>query len=550
MYRVGICDDDKVLCSLLEEQIQGLSADISVKFEIEVWYSGESLERDLKKGVGLDLLFLDIELLQKNGIEIGAFIRDEMEDTDTHIVYISSKQGYAMELFKMQPLEFLVKPISVARLKEVLERSMKRKKCTMCYKIGYELPMILIVSILHTALLKKVLDTFLPTEDKNRLIWKIVFVGYYLFTTAAYRVFHVSLFYEMCNLAGIIGVACFYRGTWEKKIWISIVYFCMDIGNGVAVSFASSEMIRMQQSAISALLLLICVMVVCHIPDPKESREKELDRKQMFLLSAIPTLSVMVFWGLMYGSIGRLTAVFVCVVVLILNLCVFYLYHFLLKNYVQLREQDIYKQQTIAYQNQFELMKESQSRIRALRHDMKNHVLALEGLAKGSEPEKLIAYLDSMQEFMQNPSEHIYTGNEALDSLLNFKLQRAKEELKKVETDIVLPEKMNLQSFDFNVIVGNLLDNAIAVSIQTDKQFLKLNMRIGNGVLFLYMVNSCMGIPDGACEIRRLSEKSFTGHGIGLTNVQRIVEKYHGDMEMHCKNNYMETEIVLYMKNL
>ena len=128
MYRVGICDDDKILCSLLEEQIQELSAEFLVKFEIEVWYCGESLERDLKKGVTLDILFLDIELLQKDGIEIGAFIRDEMGDTDTHIVYISSKQGYAMELFKMQPLEFLVKPISAVRLKEVLERRKKKKK--------------------------------------------------------------------------------------------------------------------------------------------------------------------------------------------------------------------------------------------------------------------------------------------------------------------------------------------------------------------------------------------------------------------------------------
>ena len=75
----------------------------------------------------------------------------------------------------------------------------------------------------------------------------------------------------------------------------------------------------------------------------------------------------------------------------------------MVKNYVQLREQDIYKQQTIAYQNQFEIMKESQSRIRALKHDMKNHVLALKGLAKGSKSEKLMEYLDSMQEFMQNP---------------------------------------------------------------------------------------------------------------------------------------------------
>ena len=110
----------------------------------------------------------------------------------------------------------------------------------MCYKIGYELPMILIVGILHTALLKKVLDTFLPAGDKVRLMCKIVFVGYYLLTTAAYSVFHVSFPYEICNLAGIIGVACFYRGAWEKKIWISMVFFCMDTGSGAAVSFAAA----------------------------------------------------------------------------------------------------------------------------------------------------------------------------------------------------------------------------------------------------------------------------------------------------------------------
>ena len=137
-----------------------------------------------------------------------------------------------------------------------------------------------------------------------------------------------------------------------------------------------------------------------------------------------------------------------------------------------------------------------------------------------------------------------------MDSLLNFKLQRAQEELKKVETDIVLPDKMKLHSFDFNVIVGNLLDNAVAASRQTEEQFLKFVMRMEHGVLFLYMVNSCSGIPEGVCEIRKLTEKSAAGHGIGLANVRRIVEKYHGDMEMHCMDNHMETDIMLYMKNL
>lgn len=97
----------------------------------------------------------------------------------------------------------------------------------MHYKIVYELTVVLIVGILHTALLKKVLDTFLPAGDKDRLMWKIVFAGYYLLTTAAYSVFHVSFPYEICNLAGIIGVACFYCGAWEKKygfLWFGSVW--------------------------------------------------------------------------------------------------------------------------------------------------------------------------------------------------------------------------------------------------------------------------------------------------------------------------------------
>lgn len=128
MYRIGICDDDKILCASLEEQLYTLSKELSVPFEIEVWYSGERLERDLKKGLELDILFLDIELMQKNGIEVGAFTRDELEDADIHIVYISAKDSYAMQLFQIQPLDFLIKPISGERLKAVLVRSMKQRK--------------------------------------------------------------------------------------------------------------------------------------------------------------------------------------------------------------------------------------------------------------------------------------------------------------------------------------------------------------------------------------------------------------------------------------
>ena len=63
MYRIGICDDDKELCSGLEEQIYHIAKELSVKVDIEVWYSGESIMNDLKNGIQLDLIFLDIELV-------------------------------------------------------------------------------------------------------------------------------------------------------------------------------------------------------------------------------------------------------------------------------------------------------------------------------------------------------------------------------------------------------------------------------------------------------------------------------------------------------
>lgn len=133
MYKVGICDDDKVLCAKLEEQIYAILKKLAVKAEVEVWYSGESIQNDLNKGIRLDIIFLDIELVRKNGVEVGRFIRNEMEDIRTHIVYISAKQNYAMQLFKVQPLDFLVKPITWEQLQEVLVRSIKQKKKDTAY---------------------------------------------------------------------------------------------------------------------------------------------------------------------------------------------------------------------------------------------------------------------------------------------------------------------------------------------------------------------------------------------------------------------------------
>ena len=132
MYRVGICDDDKILCSLLEKQIQALSADIAVGFETEVWYSGESLERDLKKGLGLDILFLDIAMEGADGMETAEQIRDWKEEREESLwgglpllIFVTGHPEYMAKAFSVNAFQYLIKPIDEKEFADVFAQALR-----------------------------------------------------------------------------------------------------------------------------------------------------------------------------------------------------------------------------------------------------------------------------------------------------------------------------------------------------------------------------------------------------------------------------------------
>ena len=72
-----------------------------------------------------DLIFLDIELKAMNGVNLGAKIRTELQNEKMHIVYISAKSEYAMELFAVRPLNFLIKPVQEQDIIKNLEKAIK-----------------------------------------------------------------------------------------------------------------------------------------------------------------------------------------------------------------------------------------------------------------------------------------------------------------------------------------------------------------------------------------------------------------------------------------
>lgn len=125
MYRIGICDDKKSVCATIEDIVLMYARKKNIVLETEIWYSGEKVCEYLAQGNDIDILFLDIGLYHMTGIEVAEYIRNHLENRKMQIVYISKQKSYALELFKTQPLDFLVKPITVIQIEEVLDVGIK-----------------------------------------------------------------------------------------------------------------------------------------------------------------------------------------------------------------------------------------------------------------------------------------------------------------------------------------------------------------------------------------------------------------------------------------
>ena len=105
-----------------------------------------------------------------------------------------------------------------------------------------------------------------------------------------------------------------------------------------------------------------------------------------------------------------------------------------------------------------------------------------------------------------------------------------------------------MSNFDLTVLLGNLLDNAIEALRKDDKKSLSIKIRYIKGILYISMYNSFDGVINkGGNRFLSLKEDK-ENHGIGLTNIDSIVNKYNGEMRIDSKGGIYKTDIILYIK--
>jgi len=129
MIKVAVCDDDEELAAGLSLDVAWVLDDMKLAHEIHACHSAEELCRKLEDGGGYDLIFLDIQFARNeiDGVQAGLRIREEHENNNVSIVYISWEKDYAFDLVDINPLRFLIKPLTREEIEKTLKKYLKIK---------------------------------------------------------------------------------------------------------------------------------------------------------------------------------------------------------------------------------------------------------------------------------------------------------------------------------------------------------------------------------------------------------------------------------------
>lgn len=120
MIRVMIIDDELPALKILGSVLR-----IFDEIEICGVFTDPDELMDNLKTISVDLIFVDMKMPGIHGLELAGCIQEY--DQNIHIVFVTAYDDYAIDAFELEALDYILKPVTEARMQKTMERYKRRK---------------------------------------------------------------------------------------------------------------------------------------------------------------------------------------------------------------------------------------------------------------------------------------------------------------------------------------------------------------------------------------------------------------------------------------
>lgn len=249
---------------------------------------------------------------------------------------------------------------------------------------------------------------------------------------------------------------------------------------------------------------------------------------------------------------------------LVLSLCLILLvalsitFYFIVRGFLdamKIKEQNIILSQQ---EKEFLIQQKYLESSAKARHDFRQSIHVLKGLADDGDLYEIQKYLEKYEESLPENKTKLFCKNPALNAVLNFYNLKAEENAIKTNFVFSIPEELPIDETDLCSVVGNILENAISAAskVPSEKRFINLNISfLYDSELYIVSSNSCENKSKKWIQHSdRNEENDFSayqiptglkGSGTGLKSIKATAEYYGGSASFFVKDNAFYVNVML-----
>lgn len=312
----------------------------------------------------------------------------------------------------------------------------------------------------------RIIKLFLPAREVEKALARSLCLGVWVINWLVYYCFKIPDLTTISHFVGLLFIAgiLFLGNIWQTLFSVIISSGTQIISENIVWKIFSGVPLLAKSNAVGAFCSVVLVFggVLCAERFILLKQYKNVPREIYANIAIIAIGSVILSEIVTLQADSESAALIAMSIICLINLSTYYIYEKIAESWEEKIRNAEMEQQLRMYINQFDMIEKSQQNIRSIRHDMKNHIFLIGSYLHNQEYEKAEEYIFKLGEELKSGKEYVRTGNVEIDSILNYKLEYGEKKAgSKIKIQVEVPEQMFMPAFDLNVLLSNLLDNAI-----------------------------------------------------------------------------------------